>query len=127
VFLLAGGFAHFVVTDAYLAQVPDWLPARTFLILASGVVEIGLGAALILLPRHRRVLGWMTAGLFVAILPGNVHQAVAGIDAFGLDTPQARWIRLAFQPVLVVWALWATDAVDRRRERRGDPGRMAKG
>lgn len=31
-------------------------------------------------------------------------------DAFGLDTDLARAIRLLFQPVLVVWALWSTGA-----------------
>jgi hypothetical protein len=36
---------------------------------------------------------------------------VEGIDAFGLDTDQARFTRLFFQPVLVVWALWSTGAI----------------
>jgi uncharacterized membrane protein len=47
-------------------------------------------------------------GFFVAIFPGNISQYVNGIDAFGLDTDQARLIRLFFQPLLVLWALWAT-------------------
>jgi uncharacterized membrane protein len=46
----------------------------------------------------------------VAIFPGNISQYVNGIDAFGLDTDRARFARLLFQPVLVVWALWATGA-----------------
>jgi hypothetical protein len=42
------------------------------------------------------------------IFPGNINQYVNGIDAFGLDTDQKRLIRLFFQPLLVIWALWAS-------------------
>lgn len=63
------------------------------------------------------VVRWALAGLFVVVFPGNVHQALAGTDAFGLDTPQARWTRLAFQPLLVVAAFWSTGAWKRRSSR----------
>jgi uncharacterized membrane protein len=48
------------------------------------------------------------------VFPANLYQAIAGTDAFGLDSPAARWIRLLFQPVLVLWALWASGAWPRR-------------
>jgi uncharacterized membrane protein len=107
-FLLTAGVAHLVVPEEFLGQVPTWLPARTALVYVSGLVEIGLGLALLVVSARRRQLGWAVAAFFVAVFPGNVHQAVAGTDAFGLDTPTARWVRLAFQPVLILWALWAT-------------------
>ena len=40
------------------------------------------------------------------------------MDAFGLDTDAKRAIRLVFQPVLVAWALAATDAVRTLREKQ---------
>ncbi len=110
VFLLAAGVGHLLVPEEFLGQVPTWLPARLTIVYASGVMELGLGGALIGLPRHRVMVGWIVAGFFVAILPGNLHQAVAGTDAFGLETDAARWGRLFLQPVLVAWALWATGA-----------------
>lgn len=76
----------------------------------SGIVEIVLGAGLVLLPRHRVVLGWITAAFFVAIFPGNISQYVDHEAAFGLDSDVARAVRLLFQPVLVVVALWSTGA-----------------
>jgi uncharacterized membrane protein len=79
-------------------------------VLASGVVEILLGLALASLGRYRVQVGWITAAFFVAIFPGNISQYVNGIDAFGLDTDQARLTRLFFQPLLVAWALWSTGA-----------------
>jgi uncharacterized membrane protein len=97
--------------EEFRAQVPDWLPLDVDLVVvASGVVEIVLGAALVLLPRHRVVLGWLTAAFFVAIFPGNISQFVDGDDAFGLDSDLARAVRLLFQPLLVAWALWSTGA-----------------
>jgi uncharacterized membrane protein len=95
----------------FQAQVPTWLPlSADFVVLASGVVEILLGLALARLGRYRVQVGWVTAAFFVAIFPGNISQYVNGIDAFGLDSDRARLIRLFFQPLLVVWALWATGA-----------------
>lgn len=109
-FLTVAGIGHFVAPETFLAQTPTWVPARSFVVYASGVVEVLLGLGLLLAQRGRRELGWIVAAFFVAVFPGNVHQAVAGVDAFGLDTPAARWTRLAFQPLLVLWALWSTGA-----------------
>lgn len=118
VFLVTAGIGHFVATETFLAQTPTWLPARTLLVWVSGLIEIGLGLALIGLPRHRATVGWIVAALLVAVFPGNIHQAVSGTDAFGLDTSTARWVRLAFQPLLIAWALWSTGAWWSWAERR---------
>ena len=79
------------------------------------MVEIALGAAFVALPRHQRLVGGLLAAFFVAIFPGNVAQYVEGVDAFGLDTDRARLVRLFFQPVLVLWALWGGGWLARRR------------
>jgi uncharacterized membrane protein len=97
----------------FQAQVPTWLPfSPDFVVLASGVVEISLGLALASLQRRRQV-GIATAAFFIAIFPGNISQFVNHIDAFGLDSDRARAIRLLFQPLLVLWALWSTTAMPR--------------
>jgi uncharacterized membrane protein len=89
-------------------------------VVASGVVEIALGFALLFLWRWQQWVGLATAAFFVAIFPGNISQYVNGIDAFGLNTDEARFIRLFFQPLLVLWALWSTSAwgLFRRRKPR---------
>ena len=101
-----------VAREEFRAQVPRWLPLDPdFVVVASGVVEVALGAALVLAPRRLRpAVGWAAAAFFVAIFPGNIAQWADRIDAFGLNTDAARFGRLFFQPVLVVWALWATGA-----------------
>ena len=90
---------------------PTWLPLDAdFVVIASGIVEILLGIALLTLWPYRRQVGLIVAIFFILIFAGNINQYVNGIDAFGLDTDQARLTRLFFQPVLVAWALWSTGA-----------------
>lgn len=110
--LLFAGISHLTVARTeFLAQVPTWLPVNADLVVVlSGVAEITLGLALIFLARQRALVGLATAAFFVLIFPGNISQYVNQIDAFGLNTDQARFMRLFFQPVLVLWALWSTDA-----------------
>jgi uncharacterized membrane protein len=117
--LIYAGITHLTTSRIeFQAQVPTWVPlSADFVVLASGVVEICLGIALTSL-QYRRYVGWITAAFFVAIFPGNISQYVNGIDAFGLDTDQARLIRLFFQPLLILWALWATGIFPRRDKKR---------
>ena len=118
--LAYAGIGHLTTSRVeFRAQVPSvFAEYADFVVLASGVVEIALGAALLLLWKYRVVVGWIVAAFFVAIFPGNISQYVNGIDAFGLDSDTARLVRLFFQPLLVVWALWCTGAW---RARRGKP------
>ena len=114
--LIFTGVSHLTTRRLeFQAQVPTWVPlSADFVVLASGVVEILLGIALASL-QYRRQVGWITAAFFVAIFPGNISQYVNGIDAFGLDTDQARLTRLFFQPLLVLWALWATGSLKKHK------------
>lgn len=120
--LVLAGVAHltFARTE-FQAQVPPWFPADADLVvLVSGVVEVLVGAALLVAWRHpaRSVVGLATAALFVAVFPGNIAQLTEHRDAFGLTSDTARAIRLLFQPVLVVWAVWSTGAWRWWRQRR---------
>ncbi|GAA3862541.1 membrane protein [Leifsonia kafniensis] len=112
VFLIFAGVSHLTFArQEFVAQVPDWVPASDdVVVIGSGVVEISLGAALLLLRRRRVGVGCLVAAFFVAIFPGNLSQYVTHTDAFGLDSDRARGIRLLLQPLLVVWALWSTGA-----------------
>ncbi len=111
-FLAFAGTSHLTFArDEFQAQVPDWVPLdKDLVVLLSGVAEIGLGSALALLPSRRVPAGLAAAAFFVAIFPGNISQYVTQTDGFGLDTDQKRFIRLFFQPLLVIWALWSTGA-----------------
>ncbi|SNS98033.1 DoxX family protein [Rhodococcoides kyotonense] len=119
-FLLFAGSSHlFWARDTFQAQVPTWVPLDAdFVVLASGIVEIALGLSLLVLARYRVLVGWVVAAFFVAVFPGNISQFLTHSDAFGLDTDSSRAIRLLFQPLLIVWALWCTGAWRWWRNRR---------
>ena len=96
----------------FQAQVPDWIPlSKDLVVILSGIVELGLGLSMIFWKGQRVRVGLVLAIFYVLIFPGNINQYVNHISAFGLDTDKARLIRLFFQPVLIVWALWSTGAL----------------
>ncbi len=117
-FLAVAGIGHFRNADEFLAQVPPWMPAATAVVAISGVVELAMALALVALPRWRVQVGWFVAAFFIIVFPGNISQFLTQTDAFGLDSDVARFVRLLFQPVLVIWALWCTGAWRALRERR---------
>ncbi|MGW8482423.1 DoxX family protein [Microbacterium sp. NPDC055903] len=108
--LAFAGVSHLTFArEEFQAQVPESVPLDPdATVLASGVVEIGLGAALILARRRRRLVGVIAALFFVAVFPGNVSQWMHHRNGFGLDTDMKRFVRLFFQPVLIILALWST-------------------
>ncbi|MFZ4117142.1 MAG: hypothetical protein ACOYKO_01470 [Rhodoluna sp.] len=110
--LTGAGISHLgSARETFRAQVPTWLPLDAdFVVLASGVVEIALG--LWLISGYKAAFaGSITALFLIAIFPGNISQWLTKTDAFGLNTDEARLIRLFFQPLLVLWALWSTSAI----------------
>lgn len=110
--LIGAGVGHLTAQRTeFQAQVPSWVPFdEDLVVVLSGIIEIVLGVALIALVRHQVLVGTVVAAFFIIIFPGNIAQWREGVDAFGLDTDTERFVRLFFQPVLVVWALAATGA-----------------
>lgn len=114
--LLYAGVGHLsFAREKFELVVPDYLAFSQgfvdFLVLGSGVVEIILALALLLVRKRLPVVGWMLAVFFVLVFPGNIHQYIHGIDIPPLlASDTARLVRLFFQPVFIVWALWSTYA-----------------
>ena len=107
-YLLAGlltvtGSLHFIAPKPYAEIVPEQLPSPYGLVYASGVAEL-LCAAGLAVPRTRRVTGWATALLFVAVFPANVKMALDSTDRSTLYQVGV-WARLPVQVPLVVWAV----------------------
>ena len=118
--LVYAGVGHLTTSrQEFQAQVPTLLKDYAdFVVLASGVVEIALGIALVVLWKFRVQVGWIVGAFFVAVFWGNISQYVNHVDAFGLDSDRARLIRLFFQPLLVIWALGSTGAWSSWRKSR---------
>jgi uncharacterized membrane protein len=114
------GISHLTVArQEFRAQVPEFVPLDPDVtVLASGIAEVSLGAALVLLVRRQATVGWVAAVFFAAVFPGNIAQWVHHRDGFGLDTDTKRFVRLLFQPVLIAVVLWATNALRDGRGKR---------
>jgi uncharacterized membrane protein len=111
-FYLIAGVAHFAVTDKFVLIVPDWVPFPREIVLLTGACEIA-GAVALLVPRLRRMAGVMLALYAVCVFPANIKHAVDGVLLPPM--PASWWYhapRLAFQPVLVWWALFCADVID---------------
>ena len=112
--MVFAGLSHlFWARREFQAQVPDWTGKvidKDGVVVASGVVEVMLGAALVALPRERRRVGAILAAFYVAIFPGNIEQYTKSKNGFGMTDDRKRLIRLLFQPLLVAVAVWSTRA-----------------
>lgn len=112
VFFAAGGVLHFRATDALVAMTPTFVPFPREIVRATGVLEI-LGALLLLVPRLRRPLGIAFALYVIAVWPANFKHALEGLDL--PPVPNSWWYhgpRLALQPLIAWWCLYATRVID---------------
>ncbi|HUO23909.1 MAG TPA: DoxX family protein [Caulobacteraceae bacterium] len=104
---LGVGALHLHAANSFLAIMPPFIPAPRLVILFTGGCEIA-GAVGLLIPRTRWLAGLMLAIYALCVWPANIYQALWRIHAPPL--PDSWWYhgpRLAFQPVLMWWALFA--------------------
>ena len=109
--LIPIGFDHLRNPQRYLPMMPPMLPWHGFLVAFTGLCEIAGGVGL-LVPPLRWTAGLLLAIYFVGVFPANIYVAVAGKNVQGM--PSARWyywVRLLFQPPVVLWALLAGEVI----------------
>ncbi|RYM31423.1 hypothetical protein ERX46_16060 [Brumimicrobium glaciale] len=116
-FMIVAGFSHLTFNRVeFQAQVPEWLPmSKDLVVILSGIVEMTLGLGLMFWKKQRVNFGWALAIFYILIFPGNIAQYIDGKDFGPLNSDTARLIRLFFQPVLIVWALWSSGAWKARK------------
>ena len=112
--LLYGGIGavHIAAPEKLMPIMPSWVPEPHLVILATGPCEIA-GAVALMAPRLRRAAGFGLALYAACVFPANLKQALEGIHVEGL--PDSWWYhgpRLAFQPVLIWAALYASGLLD---------------
>ncbi|WP_136442777.1 hypothetical protein [Pacificoceanicola onchidii] len=97
---------HFIITDEMVAMLPDFVPARTGLVYATGVLEAAL--ALALLPKTTRVYaGLGCIAVLILFFPGNIYAAMNGVGPGGHQWgPVYLLVRVPLQAVLIFWGYW---------------------
>ena len=107
------GIMHFTNEPFFTKIVPAWLPAAKLLVYVSGVCEMTLGA-MVLVPKTRKLAGWGLTALYVAVFPANVNMVVH--PELGGTLPHwTLWLRLPFQVLFIVYALWVTEALPAKK------------
>ncbi|PZQ60751.1 MAG: hypothetical protein DI544_07340 [Sphingomonas taxi] len=110
-FYAVAGVAHLIVTDAIVRIVPAWVPAPRLAVIATGWCELAGAAALLLPAPWRRAAGWALAAYALCVWPANIRHAAIDLSR---GTGLSLWYhapRLALQPAIIWWALWASGAV----------------
>jgi uncharacterized membrane protein len=111
VILIAGyalaGLNHFINPVSYQRIIPNYIPYPVTINLLAGLAEILL--AVLLIPTSTRP--WAAYGIIlmlIAFLPVHITMiADAPLKLGKLKvTPTLAWVRLALQPVLIIWAWW---------------------
>ena len=101
--LLVSGVAHLIIPAAMAQIIPAIFPAKTLLVIVSGIAELA-GAAGLFLPRTERAASLCLALLMIAIFPANIH--VAGQTLHGMYMPAVP-TRLLMQMIYIVLVLAA--------------------
>lgn len=120
--IVVAGILHFAVPVPFIRIVPGFLPYPAAIVYISGIIEIGLGIAL-LVPPVSHLAAWGLVALFIAVYPANLNMAINGIEISGI--PNTWWfqaIRLPFQFVLIAWAYWYTKSSKSSDESRSEAG-----
>jgi uncharacterized membrane protein len=124
-FYVVAGAGHLLRPDGFLPIVPDWVPFAREVILATGVCELA-GAVALLTVRLRWIAGVMLALYALCVWPANIKHAIEGIHLPPI--PDSWWYhgpRLAFQPVLIWWALFCAGVIGWPRGREPSRGRKS--
>ena len=119
-FLVGTGVGHFLVPEFLEKMVPSGFPlSARFWTIFSGVIEIAIGAGL-LVPKRRRIFGWpikllaaySALALFVAVYPANINMAIQWADR-PMPDPLIAYARLPLQFLLFWWSWRLIKAIKR--------------
>lgn len=106
------GVAHLARPGGFIAITPHWVPAPDMVVALTGLAELA-GAAGLMIPPLRRAAGIGLALYALCVWPANINHALNDIPLGGVRL--SWWYhapRLALQPVIIWWALWASGVTD---------------
>lgn len=105
--LAVSGTVHLVKPEVYEPMMPSWVPAHREVILGSGVAELACAAGL-LVPRTRKLSGYASAALLLAVYPGNLKMADDARRSRSTRFKAIAYGRLPLQAPMIKAALRAT-------------------
>ncbi len=92
---VTSGVVHLVRPETYEPIMPKFVPAHREVVLVSGVIEL-LCAAGLLHPATRRLAGWASVAVLLAVYPANFKMAG---DAMQTNNQQFKAVALGRLPL----------------------------
>jgi len=99
ILMINGGVQHFLKPDFYLPFVPSFLPSKMLIIYASGIVEIMLGATLLLNKKYAKYSALGIFFLMIMFLPIHIWDIFSEKPAIGDHT--IALVRLPIQFIFI--------------------------
>ena len=97
------GVGHFVETESMSQMLPPWVPYRTLLVYASGLLEFAIALGFFV-PKTRRMTGRIAIGLLVLFFPVNAYAALNRVEMGGHAWgPAYLLIRTPLQAIILLW------------------------
>jgi len=104
-FYVFAGINHLWHPQPYLGIMPPYFGEPAFWVAFTGYCESAGGLGLIA-PRTRSLSAWGIAAMLLGYFTVHIHMLVHQADLYPHIPLWALWARLAFQPVLIAWALF---------------------
>ena len=112
------GVAHLTRPTGFVAITPHWVPAPDVVVALTGLAELA-GAAGLMIPPIRHAAGISLALYALCVWPANFNHALNYIPINGVHLGWGyHGPRLALQPLIIWWALWACGVIDWPSRRR---------
>lgn len=102
---------HFMFTEGMTKMIPDFIPFKKEMVYLTGVLEILFGIGIVV-PKSKKLAGWLLILFFLMILPANIKAAMENInyltgelDGNGLTY---LWFRVPLQCLFIIWTYFST-------------------
>lgn len=104
--LIFTAIGHFAFSKGMSAMLPDFVPYKTQMVFATGILEVAFGIGL-LFPKYHLVTGVMIIAFFILVLPANIRASILNINyqtgelnGHGLSY---LWFRIPLQLFFIAW------------------------
>ncbi|GFD93980.1 DoxX family protein [Tenacibaculum mesophilum] len=109
--LLFTALGHFLFTDGMSKMIPNFIPLKPTLVLATGILEIILAIGL-LLPVYQKTTAWILIFFLLLMLPANIKASLENLN-YQTGTYNGKglsylWFRIPLQLFFIAWVYFST-------------------
>lgn len=106
-FIIFTGLAHFKFQKGMAMMIPDFIPAKMFLVYLTGILEIAAGIGL-LIPELRKLTAILLIIFLLIVFVANINSSNKSINLFKADFsgPGMNYLykeRIPMQIILIAW------------------------